>query len=56
MQKSAVAVAKPKKGLNLDLKGSELKVEIPIENVITHPVKNLEELKMAAYDVRIEPV
>ncbi|KAM3129224.1 hypothetical protein pb186bvf_018699 [Paramecium bursaria] len=56
LQKSAVAVAKPKKGLNLDLKGSEIKVDIPIENVINYPVKNLEELKMAAYDVQIEPV
>ena len=26
LQKSAVAVAKPKKGLDLDLKGSEIKV------------------------------
>ena len=42
--------------MNLDLKGSELKVEMPIENVINHPVKNLEELKLAAYDIKIEPV
>ena len=29
---------------------------MPIENVINHPVKNLEELKLAAYDIKIEPV